>query len=107
VPTGAIQTTLRGSAQRTGPSGNVWRYWGYGARRGWAHGGCCRQLLGIELSDKQELAPHEVHRNGTANGENRESTFSRVLTRGESFVSASALVICALSPYGIAVLALA
>jgi len=45
-----METTLRDSAQRTGPSGNVWRYWGYYARRGRAHGWRCRQLLGTGLS---------------------------------------------------------
>ena len=35
-----------------------------------------------------KLAPQEMHRNGTAFGENRESTFSRVLTTEGSFGSA-------------------
>ena len=55
--TGAIQAALRNSAQRTGPSRNVWHYWGYYAGRGRTHEGCCRQLLGTELSEKIELAP--------------------------------------------------
>jgi hypothetical protein len=57
--TGAIQAVLRDSAQRTGHSGNVWRYWGYGARKGWPHGARSRKLPGTELSVKIELAPRE------------------------------------------------
>ena len=53
----ASEPSLRTAARRRGSFGTGWRYWGYCARRGRAHGWRWRQLLGTELSEKQELAP--------------------------------------------------